>query len=450
MKDFEPDKIPPQDIDLEKYILGAIIVEPGQYDILERYLKPETFYLVAHQTIYQALMQLKNNGSPIDLIILVNYLREIKKLDEVGGAYYITTLTSQIVASTNIETYAKKLAELFIKREIIRLSHESINKVYDNIDIVEIYSTLINSLDGLFTMKISDNKPIADIMNDRLNDISLMEPGKIIGVTSGVNSVDTSFGGWQDSDMITLAARPSMGKTAVSLLFAKAPIFKQKRKVLYFSLEMPGFRLADRILSLETGINSELLQNANLTDKDWLQLSDIAEKYQGANLIVNDQSGLTIEEIRSISILESRKSKVDLIIIDYLQLIGFTFKDYRSTNDQVSHISKNIKMLAKKLNIPVIALSQLSREVEKRSNKRPELSDLRDSGSIEQDSDFVLFLYRDEYYNSETTNKNEIELIIRKNRNGRIGTDTIYKNDNWSYISDKPYSEWISERIPEF
>jgi len=448
MNDFA--KIPPQDIDLEKIILGAIILEPGQFDILQKYLKPETFYLQAHSKIFESIIKIKNTGAPVDLIILTNYMRENQILDNVGGAYYISSLTSNVASGANLETYCQKLAELFIKREIIRLSHESINKVYENKDIVDIYANLVNSLDSLFDFKLCENKKISDVMDDRLEHISKMEPGKIIGISSGISNIDTTFGGWQDSDMITLAARPSMGKTAVSLLFAKAPIFRQRKKVLYFSLEMPGFRLADRILSLETGINSELMQNGNLTDKDWLSLSDTAQRYRSANFLVNDESGLTIEEIRAISVLENRKEKIDLIIIDYIQLIGFSFRDSRSTNDQVSHISKNIKNLGKKLNIPVIALSQLSRDVEKRSNKRPELSDLRDSGSIEQDSDLVMFLYRDEYYNPETDNKNEIEIIIRKNRNGRIGTDTIYKNDNWSYISDRPYEEWISERIPEF
>jgi replicative DNA helicase len=248
-------------------------------------------------------------------------------------------------------------------------------------------------------------------MDTRINQLAKLDKGKITGVSSGIRNIDESFGGWQNGDLIIIAGRPSMGKTAVSLYFAKFPVINQGKRILYFSLEMPGYRLADRILSLETGINSEHLQNARIEDKEWLTLYDVADKYNNHNFVINDESGLTIEDIIAISIMENRKFKIDMVIIDYLQLINYTFKDGRTENSQVGHISKNCKKLAKRLTIPVIALAQLNRGVESRSSKRPELSDLRDSGSIEQDADVVGFLYRDEHYNPETENKNEIEKI---------------------------------------
>jgi replicative DNA helicase len=259
-------------------------------------------------------------------------------------------------------------------------------------------------------------------------------------------------GGWQPGDLILLAARPSMGKTAVSLLFAKFPAIAQNKTILYFSLEMPEKRLADRIMSLETTINSQQLQTNSLNSSEWSALFDVCDKYYSANFLINDKSGLTVEEIKNFSIIESRKQKVDLIIIDYIGLIKHSLREAKSTNEQLTHISKNLKQLAKKLEIPVIALSQLNRSVDSRSgDKRPFLSDLRDSGALEQDADLVLFLYRNEYYfpdNFET--KNQIEVIAAKNRNGEIGTTFLYKNDNWSYLSDKPYDEYYSENIPEF
>jgi len=241
-----------------------------------------------------------------------------------------------------------------------------------------------------------------------------------------------------------------MGKTAISLMLSKYPVLFQNKRCLYFSLEMPAKRLSDRIISLETSINSENIQSNNLNQAERSAIYDVLERYYNANFFVNDESSLTIEQIKSIAIMENRKNKIDIIFIDYLQLIRFSLKDSKNTNEQIAHISKNIKSLAKKLDVPVIALSQLSRDVEKRGNKRPINSDLRDSGTLEQDADIIIFIYRDEYYNENTDDKNIIELIMTKHRNGRIGITNIYKNSNWSYLSDKPYEEYLKEEIPLF
>jgi replicative DNA helicase len=341
------------------------------------------------------------------------------------------------------------LAELHIKREIIKTCQNAINQVYENDEITEIYGKATSSLDLVFDIKNMDAVYLGKVMENRINDLSKLEKGKITGIMTGISNLDNSFGGWQNGDMIVIAARPSMGKTAISLYFSKIAVMQQNKRLLYFSLEMPSYRLADRILSLETGINSELLQNGRIQDKEWLTLYEVADKYNNSSFVINDQAGLTIEQIIAMSIIENRKAKLDMIVIDYMQLIGYTFKDKRTTNDQVSHISKNVKKLAKMLNIPVIALAQLNRDCEKRSDKRPELSDLRDSGSIEQDADVVAFLYRDEHYNTESEAINIIEVIFRKNRNGRIGTEFLHKSNDWSYISDKALTIW-SENMPEF
>jgi len=439
----------PHDLSLEKIVLGTILLEPAVFDVVRKYISKDSFYLASHQLIYWSFEQALKKANFVDLAIVRSVLSEAGRLNDAGGSYYISSLTDEVATATNIEVHSLVLAELFKKRCLIKLCHETISNVYDNPDIDEVFAKCSEGIDKIFNLKNTETQIIGKVMEDRINNLSKIDKNKLTGTTTGIANFDANFGGWQNSDLIILAARPSMGKTAVSLYFAKQPVLRQGKRILYFSLEMPAYRLADRLMSLESGISSEALQRADILDKDWLTLYDISDKYKKSHFIINDESGLTIEDITAIAVTENRKNKIDLIIIDYLQLIKPSFKDNRTDNSQVSHISRNCKALAKKLNVPTIALSQLNRSVENRSDKRPGLADLRDSGAIEQDADIVAFLYRDEVYIKETEHENKIEVILSKNRNGRLMTEYLYINEKWSYMSDMPENNWIQE-MPGF
>ncbi len=445
--------------EIEEIILGSILIDRTCFDIVQGQIKPEMFYIDANCKIFESMLDLYRKGMCIDLITVTNRLREKKQLENIGGAYYVSKLSTGIGSPAHLDTHIKILIQEYIKRQMVILFQTGLNELEnESNDIADIYGTFSSKLDNLFDVKHNDIKQIGNIINDRLSEVEKIKPGKILGVDTGHKELNKLTSGFQAGDLIILAARPSMGKTAISLLFAKSPIFLQNKRVLYFSIEMPAKRLADRIMSIETGINSNSIQNNQLNQAEWSSLYDISDRYNSANLFINEES-LTVEEIRAIATIESRKKGVDLIIVDYLQLIKFSLKGNKNTNDQVTHISKSLKQIAKKLNVPLIALSQLSRAVETRSgDKRPQLSDLRDSGAIEQDADLVAFLYRPEYYFNCGENdeyKNIIEFIIAKHRNGALAITNFYKNDTWSYLSDTPHGQEMpfnfSEGIePEF
>ncbi len=436
---------PPQNTDIEITLLGTILAFNEYQELIIPNLKAKMFYKEVHVKIFDAIDYLYQRNEAIDMLTCTQLLRERNHIDEIGGAYYISSLTSNIGSGLNYETHIRVLKELYIKRNMIQLFTTGTRDVLTNDkDIAEIFNIVSNGLNDIFNITSTNVNNMYKVMSDRLLEIERLKPGQLLGVTSGIKSLDSITGGWQGGDMIVLAARPSMGKTIVSTMLAKTPAL-QGKTVLYFSLEMPAQRIADRIISLDTGINSKKLQSNNLHNSDWLQIEDNVLRYKDCNFLINDEASITIEQITNITLIESKNNKIDLILIDYMGLIKPSFKS-GSTNDKVSHISRNIKGLAKKINVPVIALSQLSREVDKRSDKRPIMSDLRDSGSIEQDADLVIFLYRDDYYYPELEdNKNKIEVLIRKHRTGEIGMTYLYRNDNWSNIRDEE-----TEEMPEY
>jgi replicative DNA helicase len=444
------DKPLPHDVTLEKIVLGTVLIEPSIFDIVRKYLTMDSFYIESHKLIFWTFEQILKKSQYIDVALVINYLKEIGKIEQAGGSFNIAQLMDLVGTSSNIEVHSRIVAEMHMKRSLIQTCQKTISEVFENPDINEVFGKCSAGIDDIFNMKSADTVYLGKIMDTRINQISKLDKEKIIGIASGLRDMDENYGGWQNGDFIVIAARPSMGKTAVSLYFAKYPVINQGKRILYFSLEVPGYRLADRILSFETGINSKYLQTGRIQDKDWLTLYDVADKYNNHNFVINDESGLTIEDIIAISIMENRKFKIDMVIIDYLQLINYTFKDGRTENSQVGHISRNCKKLAKRLNIPVIALSQLNRGVESRANKKPELSDLRDSGSIEQDADVVGMLYRDDAYNkNDSLTPNVIEIDFKKHRNGETGVVKLYRSPDWSYLSDTPQMEWI-EQMPRF
>lgn len=454
-------------MNIEQTILGAMLLEPNIIEIVLGLVKREMFYEDKNVLLFDSIMECRKANLHIDTVTITKKLHSAKQLDYVGGSLYIMQLINNIPTSTiaHIESHCRILIQEYIRRQMFVYFNNSLTELQDaQNDIFDIYNSISNNLENLFDVHNNGISRIDEVMSDRINQIEQIDSTKILGITTGHKELNEITSGWQPGDFIILAARPSMGKTAISLLFATSPVLTSDEPGLFFSLEMPKERLSDRIISYETHINSENIQANRLNQSERIAIYETIDKYSKANLYINDESGITIEQISAIAIKLDRKLKsknkakkgLKYVIIDYLQLIKFSLKDNKNTNEQIGHITKKIKSLAKKLSIPVIALSQLNRNVEQRSGeKRPGLSDLRDSGNIEQDADIIMFLYRPEYYGFiEDGNgnlvKNIIELIIAKHRNGRIGYTYFYKNDNWSYLSDKPYEIFEGENIPNF
>lgn len=439
---------------LEQTILGTIIAYKEYQEILISDLEDKYFSLESHRLIFNCILNLYQKGSNIDLITINSNFSK-QELELIGGTYYLASLTSNVDSGIHSDDHVKIIKQEYIRRNLLELFQNQINCLLENShDIIETQIQVNKSLDDLFNISSDEMYNVFDIMQKRIDDYSdAYERGNdIIGLKTGHSKLDKITNGWQPGDLIILAARPSMGKTAISLVLAKFQAL-QGKKVLYFSLEMSKERLIDRILSLELNINSLNLQNGKLEDYQWEQLSIRPANYAKKQFLINDDSGLSVEQIRSFCLKELAKGKIDMIFIDYLQLIKLPSGN-QSTNDKVGHISRNLKGLAKKCNCPVMALSQLNRGVEHRSGaKIPMMSDLRDSGNIEQDADIIGFLHRPEYYglleySEGNSTINIIDYIISKNRNGSLGTISWHKSDDWSYIGELSHAEYESLEPP--
>jgi replicative DNA helicase len=428
-------KVPPQARDLEEAVLGAIMLEKSAFDTIVEILKPECFYVDANQEIFKAFQNLAQKSTPIDMLTVVEELKTLGKLDEIGGPYYITKLTNAVVSTANIEAHARIILQKFIQRELIRISGEIIGDAYE--DSTDVFDLLDDSETKMFN--ITNNylkKNYEDIGNalaktiNRIDELRISKED-ISGVPSGFPSLDRVTYGWQPTDLIILAARPSVGKTALALNLARNAALnpnKDKRTpVAFFSLEMSASQLVQRILSAESEIALEKIARGKLEEYEYQQLHTKGiKKLELAPIFIDDTAALNIFEFRAKARRLVNKHKVGLIIIDYLQLMSGTSDRGANREQEISNISRNLKALAKELNIPIIALSQLSRAVETRKeSKMPQLSDLRESGAIEQDADMVMFIYRPEYYetfaneNGEST-RGETHIKIAKHRNGSL------------------------------
>lgn len=428
-------KVPPQAKDLEEAVLGAIMLEKGAFDTVVEILKPECFYVDANQRIYRAMQGLATKNLPIDLLTVVEELKYREELDIVGGPFYVTKLTNSVVSSANIEAHSRIILQKFIQRELIRISGEIIGDAYeDSTDVFDMLDEaegklfeitnnhLRKNFDTIDTVLVKTIQRIEDMRN-RQEDIT--------GVPSGFASLDRITYGWQSTDLIVLAARPSVGKTAFALNLARSAALHATKPtaVGFFSLEMSSSQLVQRILSAESEIRLEKIARGKLEEHEMTQLyKNGIEKLSKAPIFIDDTAALNIFELRAKCRRLKNKHNVGLIIIDYLQLMSGA-GDNRNVNreQEISRISRDLKSLAKELQIPIIALSQLSREVEKRKEgaKIPQLSDLRESGAIEQDADMVMFLYRPEYYEITSNehgdnNKGETYVKIAKHRNGSL------------------------------
>lgn len=427
-------KVPPQAKDLEEAVLGAIMLEKSAFDTVVEILKPECFYLEANQRIYRAMQGLQQKNQPIDILTVVEELKMREELDLVGGPYYVTRLTNAVVSSANIETHSRIILQKFIQRELIRISGEIIGDAYeDSTDVFDLLDDaesklfeitnnhLRKNFDSIDTVLVKTVQRIED-MRHRKEDIT--------GVPSGFPSLDHVTYGWQNTDLIILAARPSVGKTAFALNLARNAALHPRKptSVAVFSLEMSAGQLVQRILSAESEIWLEKIARGKLEEHEMKQLyAKGIQRLAQAPIFIDDTAALNIFELRAKCRRLKNKHNVGLIIIDYLQLMSGTNDRNSNREQEISRISRDLKGLAKELQVPIIALSQLSREVEKRKegNKMPQLSDLRESGAIEQDADMVMFLYRPEYYDITAnefgeSNKGETHVRIAKHRNGSL------------------------------
>lgn len=426
-------KLPPQALDLEEAVLGALMLEKNALSEVIDILKPESFYKESHQKIFQAIYNLFQKTSPIDLLTVVAELRQMGDLEIVGGAYYITQLTDRVVSAANIEYHARIISQKYIQRELIKVSTEIINASYDETS--DIFDLLDHAEKSLFDIAQNnlrrDSRKMDDIMREAITSLELLRDRTdgLTGIPSGLTALDRMTSGWQRSDLVIIAARPAMGKTAFVLSVARNAAVDHERPVAVFSLEMSSVQLVNRLIAGETEIEQEKLKKGNLADHEWQQLHSRIGRLTEAPIIIDDTPALNVFEFRAKCRRLKAQYDIQMVVVDYLQLMhGKSDGKGGNREQEIGSISRALKSVAKELNIPVLALSQLSRAVESRpgNSKRPMLSDLRESGSIEQDADMVLFLYRPEYYGLTEDEEGRStagigEVIIAKHRNGETG-----------------------------
>jgi replicative DNA helicase len=427
-------KLPPQAIELEEAVLGAIMLEKNALAVVIDIIKPTYFYKDAHQHVYTSMLNLFEKSEPIDILTVTNQLRSDGNLEICGGAYYITQLTNRVASAANIEFHARIIAQKHIQRELIRISGEIQRDAFeDTTDVFELLDQAENKLFQISEGNVSSNSEKVDKLLKEaikmIEDLKGHEDG-LTGIPSGFSALDRLTSGWQRSDLVILAARPGMGKTAFVLSMARNAAVMGNHAVAIFSLEMSSIQLVNRLISGETNLESEKLKKGNLREDEWIQLNKMVGKLSEAPIFIDDTPALSIFELRAKCRKLKTQHNIELVIIDYLQLMrGDDNRSNGNREQEISYISRSLKALAKELNIPVIALSQLSRAVETRGgDKRPMLSDLRESGSIEQDADMVAFIYRPEYYQiTEDSEGNSTlgtaEIIVAKHRNG--ATDSV-------------------------
>ena len=425
-------RIPPHNLDAEKAVLGALLTNGSNsgavVDTVTSILKSEDFYRDAHRIIYDAILEIVHANKTADFITVGEELDRRKRLDAVGGLAYITSLANESV-SYNVEEHAKIISEKAQLRRLIDAGNKIVGMTYAGEDEP---TTILNKAEQMVldvsgqTQSESSFAPISEIVLSNLDKLNALQQhdGAITGVPTGFKDVDHVFNGLQKSDLILVAARPAMGKTAFTLNIAQNVTMLYDKTVAFFSLEMGKEQLVGRILSSVAGVSSEKLRRANMDPADWEKVIAAADRMSKSKLFIDDTPGLTVQDMRS----KLRRLKVehglDLVIVDYIQLMQGRNSGKGSENRQqeVSEISRNLKLIAREFNVPLIALSQLSRSVESRPDKRPVLSDLRESGSLEQDADIVIFLYRDKYYDENSEKGDNAEVLIRKHRNGSVGT----------------------------
>ena len=423
-EDGKIQRIPPQNLEAEEAILGAVLTNPICLNKIADLITPESFYKPANRMIYEAVLDLFGKNQAIDIVTVSERLSETDKLEQIGGRAYVNDLALNVVTTANIEYYAKIVQEKAIKRNLINAGSEIVEMAYEN---NSMETTLDNAEKLIFNIAqqkaTTDLVPIEELVLKSYEQIEFRynHRDELIGVPTGFYDIDMMTSGLQKSDLIILAARPSMGKTAFALNIAQNVALRANKAVAIFSLEMPKEQLVQRMLCSEAEVDTQRLKTGLMQAKDWEKLTTTMNVFAEAPIYIDDCAGATVMDIRAkCRRLMMETKELGLIVIDYLQLMSGSEKEDRF--QQISSISRGLKTLARELGVPVIALSQLSRAVEQRNDKKPMLSDLRESGAIEQDADIVMFIYRDEYYKKEESeNRGKAEVIIAKHRNGPVG-----------------------------
>ncbi|MEC1521875.1 replicative DNA helicase [Neobacillus niacini] len=429
MNDLYADRLPPQNIEAEQAVLGAIFLEPSALTVASEILIPEDFYRASHQKIFNAMLKLNDEGKVVDLVTVTEELAAAKLIEDTGGVSYLSELASSVPTAANIEYYARIVEEKSLLRRLIRTATEIASDGYAREDEVE--ALLSEAEKNILAVAQRKNAGafhnIKDVLVRTYDNIEQMHQnaGEITGLETGFIELDRMTAGFQRNDLIIVGARPSVGKTAFALNVAQNVAQKTGENIAIFSLEMGAEQLVMRLLCAEGNIDAQRLRTGTLTDDDWGKLTMAMGSLSNTGIFIDDTPGVRISDIRSKCRRLKQEHGLGMILIDYLQLILGSGRSGENRQQEVSEISRSLKQLARELQVPVIALSQLSRGVEQRQDKRPMMSDIRESGSIEQDADIVAFLYRDDYYDKESENKNIIEIIIAKQRNGPTGTVSL-------------------------
>ena len=420
-------RVMPHSIEAEQSVVGAMLMDKDAITAASEMISGSDFYQSAYGVIFDSMVELFNEGKPVDLITLQERLREKEVPAEIASLEFVRDLVTAVPTSANIKYYAQIVADKSMMRRLIKLNEEIENVCYAGKEPLEavLEKTEKSVFELLQRRNTGDYVPIRQVVLNALERIekASKNKGTVTGIPNGFIDLDYKLSGLKPSDLILVAARPYIGKTAFVLNIAQYVAFKKKKSVAIFSLEMSKEQLVNRLFSLESQVDAQALRTGNMKDSDWEKLIEGAGIIGQSQLIIDDTPGISVSELRSKCRKYKLENDLDLIIIDYLQLMtGSIGRSSESRQQEISEISRSLKGLARELNVPVIALSQLSRAVEGRPDKRPMLSDLRESGAIEQDADVVMFIYRDEYYNKDSEYKKQAEIIIAKQRNGPVGT----------------------------
>ncbi|RJX37022.1 replicative DNA helicase [Paenibacillus pinisoli] len=441
------DRVPPQNMEAEQAVIGAILLQPEALITAMERVRSEDFYSSGHQQIYEAMIELGENSQPVDLVTLTAHLQDQGLLEEIGGVSYLAKLANAVPTAANVDYYAQIVEEKSMLRRLIRTATNIVTDGYANAEDV---GTLLGDAEKKI-LEISNRRSssgfisIRDVLMEVFEKVEFLyaNKGGTSGIPSGFVDLDRMTAGFQRSDLIIVAARPSVGKTAFALNVAQNVGVRAKETVAIFSLEMSAAQLVQRMICAEANVDATRMRTGSLEGDDWEKLTMAIGALSEAQVYIDDTPGITVADIRAKCRRLKKERGLGMILIDYLQLIQGRGKAGENRQQEVSEISRTLKQIARELEVPVIALSQLSRGVEQRQDKRPMMSDLRESGSIEQDADIVAFLYRDDYYDKESEKKNIIEIIIAKQRNGPVGTVELVflKNYNKFVSLDRTHQD---------
>ncbi|HLR72827.1 MAG TPA: replicative DNA helicase [Pseudogracilibacillus sp.] len=445
------ERIPPHNIEAEQAVIGAILIEPNAFSTASERITAIDFYRTSHQVVFEAMFALFEKGEPIDMVTVTRWLQDADKLDISGGVPYLTNLAQSVPTAANIDYYSRIVEEKALLRRLIETATNIVTTTFSQEDAVaEVLDEAERSiLEVSNKQNASAFKPIKDVLIDVYDNIEQLHHAKsdVTGISTGYRDLDRMTSGFQRNDLIIIAARPSMGKTAFALNIAQNVAINSDENVAIFSLEMGADQLVQRMLCAEGNINSQRLRTGKLEQEDWEKLTLAMGSLSHAGVFIDDSPGIRVSDIRSKCRRLKQEYGLGMIIIDYLQLIQGNANSQENRQQEVSEISRSLKGLARELEVPLIALSQLSRGVESRQDKRPMMSDLRESGSIEQDADIVGFLYRDDYYEDDAENSN-IEIILAKQRNGPTGTVELHFAKEYNKFVDLEFHREANEAPP--